>query len=118
MGIYKYISLGGFMKKFRNLISGLYENKSYLREKYNLNEKYKGVDSKKKRRDGQPKIKRCNCDKCKNGRKCRMNLSETISSEDGDWVIRSKKGKRLGSYGTKEKALKRLRQIEWFKRHG
>lgn len=41
----------------------------------------------------------------------------TIHKEHGDYVIRSKKGKPLGKYKTKSKAKKRLRQIEYFKRH-
>ena len=38
-----------------------------------------------------------------------------IRHEDGKWNVYSKKGKRLGSYPSKAKAQKRLRQIEFFK---
>ncbi len=31
------------------------------------------------------------------------------------WIVYSKKGKKLGSYKTKQEALKRLKQIEFFK---
>jgi hypothetical protein len=44
-------------------------------------------------------------------------LSETIRKVGDEYTILSKKGKRLGKYGSREAALKRLRQIEWFKRH-
>jgi len=44
-------------------------------------------------------------------------LSETIRKVDGEHVIYSKKGKRLGKYKSHEAAAKRLKQIEWFKRH-
>lgn len=44
-------------------------------------------------------------------------LSETIRKTGDDYTIYSKKGKRLGKYGSKEAALKRLKQIEWFKKH-
>jgi len=44
-------------------------------------------------------------------------LSETIRKVGDEYTILSKKGKRLGKYGSKEAALKRLKQIEWFKRH-
>jgi transcription termination factor NusB len=35
----------------------------------------------------------------------------------GEWTVISLKGKPLGKYKTKEKAVKRLRQIEYFKKH-
>ena len=38
-----------------------------------------------------------------------------IRHEDGKWNVYSKKGKRLGSYPSKAKAKKRLKQIELFK---
>ena len=44
-------------------------------------------------------------------------LSETIRKTGDDYTIYSEKGKKLGKYKSKEAALKRLRQIEWFKRH-
>ena len=44
-------------------------------------------------------------------------LKETIVKQGNDYAILSKKGKSLGKYGSREAALKRLRQIEWFKRH-
>lgn len=43
-------------------------------------------------------------------------LQEHIKRVDGQYVIMSKDGsKRLGKYPTKSAALKRLRQIEYFK---
>lgn len=44
-------------------------------------------------------------------------LTETIRKIGDEYTILSKKGKKLGSYKNKDAALKRLRQIEWFKRH-
>jgi hypothetical protein len=44
-------------------------------------------------------------------------LKETIVKQGNDYAILSHKGKRLGKYHSKEAAAKRLRQIEWFKRH-
>ena len=44
-------------------------------------------------------------------------LSETIVKSGEEYKILSKKGKKLGKYKSKEAAMKRLRQIEWFKRH-
>jgi len=44
-------------------------------------------------------------------------LKETIVKQGNDYAILSKKGKRLGKYSSREAALKRLKQIEWFKRH-
>ena len=44
-------------------------------------------------------------------------LKETIVKQGNEYAIMSKKGKRLGKYGSREAALKRLKQIEWFKRH-
>lgn len=35
----------------------------------------------------------------------------------GKWSVRSMKGKSLGKYDTKEEAVKRLRQVEYFKNH-
>jgi hypothetical protein len=35
----------------------------------------------------------------------------------GKWRVFSQKGKNLGTYDTKEEALKRLRQVEYFKSH-
>jgi hypothetical protein len=42
-------------------------------------------------------------------------LEKLIKTKSG-WKILSKKGKPLGFYKTKGEALKRLRQIEWFKK--
>ena len=44
-------------------------------------------------------------------------LSETIRKSGDEYTILSKKGKKLGKYKNKEAAEKRLKQIEWFKRH-
>lgn len=41
-----------------------------------------------------------------------------IVRSGGGYQVRSESGrKRLGSYRTKTAAVKRLRQIEWFKAH-
>jgi hypothetical protein len=40
-----------------------------------------------------------------------------IRKRKGKFVVVSKKGKRLSKPTTKKKALRRLRQVEWFKRH-
>jgi hypothetical protein len=43
-------------------------------------------------------------------------LSEHITQENGKWVLRSKKtGKHLGTFDTREQAVKREGQIEYFK---
>lgn len=42
-------------------------------------------------------------------------INETIRKEGENYVVRSKKGKNLGSSPTREGALKRLRQVEYFK---
>ena len=44
-------------------------------------------------------------------------LNETIRKTGDEYTIFSKKGKKLGEYDSKAAAVKRLRQIEWFKRH-
>lgn len=44
-------------------------------------------------------------------------LSETIRKAGDEYTILSKKGKQLGKFKSKEAAVKRLQQIEWFKRH-
>jgi len=44
-------------------------------------------------------------------------LSETIRKTGDDYTIYSEKGKKLGKYDSKAAAVKRLKQIEWFKRH-
>ena len=41
-------------------------------------------------------------------------LSETIRKTGDEYTILSKKGKKLGKYDSKEAAVKRLKQIEWF----
>ena len=38
-----------------------------------------------------------------------------IKKRNGKWVILSEKGKTLGTYDTKQEAVERLRQIEYFK---
>jgi hypothetical protein len=40
-----------------------------------------------------------------------------IRKRKDKWVVLSEKGKVLGSYKTKPEAVKRLKQIEWFKSH-
>jgi len=47
----------------------------------------------------------------------RAPVEKVIKHEGSKWNIYSEKGKRLGSYDTEEAAVKRLRQIEWFKSH-
>jgi len=42
-------------------------------------------------------------------------FNETISKEGDKYVVRSKKGKRMGSYDSKKAAKKRIQQIEYFK---
>lgn len=46
---------------------------------------------------------------------CLEKLSYIKNIGHGKWRVYSKKGKTLGTYNTKEEALKRLRQIEFFK---
>lgn len=50
-------------------------------------------------------------------KKFRDIISETIRKQGDEYTILSKKGKQLGKYDTKSAAHKRLKQIEWFKRH-
>jgi hypothetical protein len=48
-----------------------------------------------------------------------MEISVVVKRKDGWHVISEKTGKSLGGpYKTKQEAVKRLRQIEWFKHHG
>lgn len=47
-----------------------------------------------------------------------MTREGTIHKEKGKYTILSQKGKKLGSYPSKKKAVNRLRQIEYFKRTG
>jgi hypothetical protein len=43
---------------------------------------------------------------------------DDISHENGEWVIRSKSSNKvLGKFKSKEEAVRRLQQIEWFKSH-
>jgi len=44
-------------------------------------------------------------------------LYEYILRKGSEYQIVSKKGKPLGKFKSKKKAVKRLRQIEWFKHH-
>jgi len=39
-----------------------------------------------------------------------------IKKENNQYVIKSKTGKNLGKYKTKKQAVKRLKQIEYFKK--
>jgi len=42
-----------------------------------------------------------------------------VKKEKDGWHVRSEKGKNLGGpYKTKAKAVERLRQVEYFKKHG
>lgn len=43
-----------------------------------------------------------------------MSIART---KGGKFVVKSSKGKRLSKPTTKAKAVKRLRQVEYFKRH-
>lgn len=45
-------------------------------------------------------------------------LKEYIVKKGNEYAIISKKGKQLGKYSSREQAVKRLRQIEYFKKHG
>ena len=40
-----------------------------------------------------------------------------IRKRKGRWFVLSEKGKSLGDYATKDEAVKRLRQVEYFKHH-
>ena len=40
-----------------------------------------------------------------------------IRKSGGKFIVVSKKGKKLSKPTSKKKAVKRLRQIEWFKHH-
>ena len=42
-------------------------------------------------------------------------LTETIVKQGDKYVIMIRKGKELGSYDSRDAAVKRLRQIEYFK---
>lgn len=55
-------------------------------------------------------------DEFKNVKK--LGLAEKIRKQGNNYVIYSKKGKKLGSYTTKKAAQKRLGQIEYFKHAG
>ena len=45
-------------------------------------------------------------------------ILEKIVQEDGKWCVKSEDGlKNLGCFETKEKAVKRLKQVEYFKTH-
>ncbi|MEM4546772.1 MAG: hypothetical protein QW328_08450 [Nitrososphaerota archaeon] len=41
-----------------------------------------------------------------------------IVKEKGKYQVKSKSGKNLGTYRTKKEAVKRLRQVEYFKHVG
>ena len=43
-------------------------------------------------------------------------IKETIKKEGSKWVVYAESGRKMGEYDTKQEALKRLRQIEYFKR--
>jgi len=51
------------------------------------------------------------------GRGARVKVAIVKQLPDGDWTVQSLKGKPLGKYKTKGDAVKRLRQIEYFKKH-
>lgn len=40
-----------------------------------------------------------------------------IRKFDGQYRVVSKSGKNLGTYSTKKMAVKRLKQVEYFKKH-
>jgi hypothetical protein len=46
-----------------------------------------------------------------------VKLSFIKKMPNGKWKVLSQKGKNLGTYNTKEEAVKRLRQVEYFKHH-
>tara|TARA_Y100000590_G_scaffold21758_2_gene25178 strand:- start:4200 stop:4523 length:324 start_codon:yes stop_codon:yes gene_type:complete len=46
------------------------------------------------------------------------NSAGAIEKVGDEFCVVSKKGKKLGCYATREEALTRLRQIEFFKRNG
>jgi len=45
-----------------------------------------------------------------------IGIAETIKKEGSKWVVYAESGRKMGEYDTKQEALKRLRQIEYFKR--
>jgi hypothetical protein len=47
-----------------------------------------------------------------------LNRDAKIVHEKGKWWVKSEKGKNMGKYDTKEEAVSRLRQVEYFKHHG
>jgi hypothetical protein len=47
-----------------------------------------------------------------------MTRHGVIRKEGDHWAIFSENGKKLGHFASKKKAVQRLRQIEYFKRHG
>jgi hypothetical protein len=53
----------------------------------------------------------------KAGRHSRIALHFIRKERTGGWSVRSHKGKSLGKYRSKKKAVKRLRQVEYFKHH-
>lgn len=52
---------------------------------------------------------------CWGGMRVKVAIVKQLPS--GDWTVQSLKGKSLGKYETKGEAIKRLRQIEYFKKH-
>jgi hypothetical protein len=58
-------------------------------------------------------IKAQYCDSCDRSQK----LEETIVGHAGNYKVISKTGKNLGGGRSYKKALKRLRQVEYFKHH-
>jgi hypothetical protein len=46
-----------------------------------------------------------------------IKIAVIVKLPSGRWGVRSEKGKNLGEYDTKELAVKRLKQVEWFKFH-
>lgn len=62
-------------------LTQIFDTRISRKNEYELKKKFKEVDSKKKRRDGQPSKKRCNCDRCQQGRKCKMER-KTVDIEE------------------------------------
>src|SRR5208282_994437 len=46
-----------------------------------------------------------------------VKIAFVVHLPNGKWRVKSHKGKNLGTYNTKEEAVKRLRQVEFFKHH-
>ena len=46
-----------------------------------------------------------------------VSIVSYVKKTESGWGVFSRKGKSLGQYKTKKEAVKRLRQVEYFKHH-